>query len=77
MSGDPAMHGLFRVIQPPPPTHQQNNSHNIPQTEKYYKQELRESHFMAETLVLFSLTVSAIITQNGMKTPPAEFGSLL
>jgi hypothetical protein len=30
---------------------------------------------MAETLVLLSLTVSEIITQNGMKTPPAEFGT--
>lgn len=35
----------------------------------------RESYFKAETLVLFSLPVSAIITQNGIKTPPAEFGS--
>jgi hypothetical protein len=79
MGGDLAMRGLLGVTQLPPLflTHQENNCHNIPHTEKYYKRELREKRitFMAETLVLFSLTVSVIITQNGKKTPPAEFGS--
>ena len=37
--------------------------------------EKNESHFMAVTLVLLSLTVSEIITKNGVTTPPAEFVS--
>jgi hypothetical protein len=58
---------------PPFSTHLENNSQNIPQTEKYYKQEFTEKRITFHGH--FGLAVSAVITQNAMKTLSAEFQS--